>query len=80
MFTSSFPIVYRSFEQLASPKSAKIQSSEHTWAQGGELSRISPPEKFWVEIPPHREGYSLAKYSPPSEKFFPHPKNSPPKI
>ena len=54
--------------------------SNHTWAQGGELSRISPPEKFWVEIPPHREGYSLAKYSPPSEKFFPHPKNSPPKI
>ena len=52
----------------------------HTWAQGGSCLGYPPPEKFWVEIPPHREGYSLAKYSPPSEKFFPHPKNSPPKI
>ena len=49
--------------------------------RGGSCLGYPPPEKFWVEIPPpHREGYSLAKYSPPSEKFFPHPKNSPPKI
>ena len=37
---------------------------KHTWAEGGELARISPPKIFWKNIPPLQEGHSLAN-SPP---------------
>ena len=39
--------------------------------RGGAVQDIPPPEKFWFEIPPLREGYSLAKYSPPLDNFRP---------
>ena len=36
---------------------------------GGELSRISPPEKFWFEIPPFERG-TLWQNIPPLQKCF----------
>ena len=47
--------------------------------RGGSWLGYPPPEKFWFEIPPLREGYSLAKYSPPLEMFLAkYPKSPPP--
>ena len=43
----------------------------HTRASLKESKGYPPPEKFWIEIPPLQEGYSLAKYSPPLENFRP---------
>ena len=69
----------RKWTELPKVPNVKVVAIIHG-RRGGSCLGYPPPEKYWVENPPHREGYSLAKYSPPSEKFFPHPKNSPPKI
>ena len=51
-------------EVIPLPTQAKVDQM-HTWAEGGELARISPPQKnFWKNIPPLQEGHSLAN-SPP---------------
>ena len=52
--------------------------NRHTWAQGGELSRISPPRKILGWDSPPSWGVLFGKIFPPFGKIFPSSKEFPP--